>query len=270
MKLIQQRIADPRILRLIQKWLKAGVAEEGHWSETKVGTPQGAVISPLLANVYLHYALDQWVEAWRKEKARGDVIIVRYADDFVMGFQDRTEAEQFLEDLRERLREFGLELHPEKTRLIAFGRKAEENWKRRGGEKPGTFDFLGFTHQCGRTRKGYFQVRRQTAGKRMRAKLQAIKEQLRIRMHRPITETGKWIRAVVQGYFNYHAIPGNSRRLQAFRDGVKRLWWWALRRRGQRHPWTWERFRPLIRAWIPSVRILHPYPSKRFDARHPR
>jgi len=270
LKFIQHRVADPRMLRLIQKWLKAGVSEEGNWSETKVGTPQGAVISPLLANIYLHYALDQWVEAWRKKVARGDVVIVRYADDFVMGFQERAEAERFLEELRERLRKFGLELHPDKTRLIGFGRKPENDWKWRGGGKPGTFDFLGLTHSCGRTRKGYFTVRRETAGKRMRAKLKALKQQLRIRMHAPVAETGKWLRAVVQGYFNYHAIPGNSRRLLAFRDGVKRLWWHVLRRRGQRRPWTWKRLIPLANRWIPSPRILHPYPSVRFDAKHPR
>jgi group II intron reverse transcriptase/maturase len=270
LKFIQHRVADPRMLRLIQKWLKAGVSEEGTWSETKVGTPQGAVISPLLANIYLHYALDQWVEAWRKKEARGEVVIVRYADDFVMGFQERTEADRFLEELRERLRKFGLELHPDKTRLIAFGRKPENDWKWKGGGKPGTFDFLGFTHSCGRTRKGYFTVRRETAGKRMRAKLQAVKQQLRIRMHAPVAETGKWLRSVVQGYFNYHAIPGNGKRLRAFRDGVRRLWRQVLRRRGQRRPWTWERFAAVASRWLPSPRILQPYPSVRFDAKHPR
>jgi group II intron reverse transcriptase/maturase len=270
LKFLQHRVADPRLLRLIRKWLKAGVSEEGNWSETNVGTPQGAVVSPLLANVYLHYALDQWVEAWRHKVARGKVIIVRYADDFVMGFQDRAEAERFLTELRERLRKFGLELHPDKTRLIEFGRYAEHNRKRRGESKPETFDFLGLTHRCGRTRKGYFHVQRETAGKRMRSKLKAIKQQLRIRMHAPVGETGKWLRSVVQGYFNYHAIPGNGRRLRAFRDGVRRLWWHALRRRGQRQPWTWERLAALANRWLPSPRILHPYPNVRFDAKHPR
>jgi RNA-directed DNA polymerase len=270
LKFLQHRVADPRMLRLIQKWLKAGVSEEGAWSETKIGTPQGAVISPLLANIYLHYALDQWVEAWRKKVAQGDVVIVRYADDFVMGFQERTDAERFLEDLRERLRKFGLELHPDKTRLIAFGRKPANDWRWKGGGKPGTFDFLGFTHSCGRTRKGYFTVRRETVGKRMRAKLQSIKQQLRIRMHAPVAETGKWLRSVVQGYFNYHAIPGNGKRLRAFREGVRLLWRQAVRRRGQRRPWTWERFAAVASRWLPSPRILHPYPSVRFDAKHPR
>jgi RNA-directed DNA polymerase len=270
MKFVQHRVADPRMQRLIQKWLKAGVSEEGIWSETKIGTPQGAVISPMLANIYLHYVLDQWVEAWRKKVARGDVAVVRYADDFVMGFQERAEAERFLEELRERLRKFGLELHAEKTRLIAFGRKPESDWRQGKGGKPGTFDFLGFTHSCGRTRKGDFTVRRETVGKRMRAKLKDIKQQLRIRMHAPVAETGKWLRSVVQGFFTYHAIPGNSRRLSAFRDAVKRLWWQVLRRRGQRRPWTWERLIPFANRWIPSLRILHPYPSVRFDAKHPR
>jgi hypothetical protein len=224
----------------------------------------------LLANIYLHYALDQWVEAWRNKEARGDVIIVRYADDFVMGFQERAEAERFLEQLRERLRKFGLELHPDKTRLIGFGRKPEHDWRQGGGDKPGTFDFLGFTHSCGRNRKGYFTVRRQTMGKRLRAKLQAIQQQLRIRMHAPLVDTGRWLRAVVQGNFNYHAVPGNGKRLQAFRDGVKRLWWQAVRRRGQRRPWTWERLIPFLNRWLPSLRILQPYPSVRFDAKHPR
>jgi RNA-directed DNA polymerase len=272
LKFLQHRVADPRLLRLIQKWMKAGVSEEGHWYETTVGTPQGAVISPLLANIYLHYTLDQWVEAWRKKVARGAVIIVRYADDFVMGFRDRAEAERFLAELQERLRKFGLELHSEKTRLIAFGRKPENDWKWKGGGKPGTFDFLGFTHSCGRNRKGYFTIHRETVGKRMRAKLKVIKQQLQIRMHASIEETGKWLKSVVQGYFNYYAVPGNGKRLRAFRDGVKRLWWHALRRRGQRRPWTWERLAPFVKRWLPSPRIIHPYPSNRFDAKykHPR
>lgn len=269
MKFVEHRVGDPRMLRLIEKTLKAGVSEDGNWSETKVGTPQGAVISPLLANIYLHYALDQWVEAWRK-KARGRVVIVRYADDFVMGFQERSEAERFLTDLKERLRKFGLELHPDKTRLIAFGRKPENDWRHKGGGKPGTFDFLGFTHSCGRTRKGQFTVRRKTVAKRLRAKLQEIKQQLQMRMHAPIEETGKWLRSVIQGYFNYHAIPGNGKRLRAFRDGIKRLWLHVVRRRGQRRPWTWERLAPFVKRWLPSPRILHPHPSVRFDARHPR
>lgn len=267
---VEQRIADPRILRLIRKWLKAGVWEEGEWKETEVGTPQGSGISPLLANVYLHYALDLWVLGWRK-RARGDVILVRYADDGVLGFENRDEAERCRRELQEQLRSVGLELHPEKTRLIEFGRFAARNRQRRGEGKPETFDFLGLTHMCGRTRTaGYFTVRRKTVGKRMRAKLQEIRQKLRRRMHDPVPETGKWLRSVVQGYFNYHAVPGNGKRLQAFRDAVTRYWWQTLRRRSQSRSVTWERMARLVRRWIPSARILHPYPSVRFDAIHPR
>jgi group II intron reverse transcriptase/maturase len=267
---VEQRIADPRILRLIRKWLKAGVMEEGEWKATEVGTPQGSSISPLLANVYLHYALDLWVVAWRR-RARGDVIMVRYADDAVLGFENRDEAESLRRELQEQLRKVGLELHPEKTRMIEFGRFADSNRKRRGGGKPETVDFLGFTHRCGRTRTtGHFTVRRKTIGKRMRAKLQEIRQKLRQRRHDAVPETGKWLRSVVQGYFNYHAVPGNGKRLLAFRDAVSRYWRQALRRRSQRSRIDWERMERLVRRWIPSVRILHPYPNVRFDAIHPR
>jgi group II intron reverse transcriptase/maturase len=267
---VEERIADPRMLRLIRKWLKAGVMEDGEWKETEVGTPQGSSISPLLANVYLHYALDLWVMAWRRQ-AVGDVIMVRYADDAVLGFENREEAERLRRELQEQLRRVGLELHPEKTRMIEFGRFAESNRKRRGEGKPETFDFLGFTHMCGRTRTaGRFTVKRKTIGKRMRAKLQEIRQQLRQRMHDAVPETGKWLRSVVQGYFNYHAVPGNGDRMQAFRDAVTRYWWWTLSRRSQKGRIDWERMRRLVRRWIPSVRIMHPYPSVRFDAIHPR
>ena len=271
MELMEMRVADQRILRLIRKWLKAGVSEEGQWSETKIGTPQGAVISPLLANIYLHYVLDQWVAKWRKESAGGDVIIVRYADDFVLGFQYRQEAAQFLEQLRERLAEYGLELHSEKTRLIEFGRFAAEDRKRDGAGKPETFDFLGFTHLCGTTWKhGKFTVTRQTVGKRMRAKLKAIRAELRRRMHEPIAPTGDWLRQVVRGYFNYHAVPGNLPRLSTFHWDVARSWYFTLRRRSQRTRWTWERAETLLARYLPPPRILHPYPWERFAAKHPR
>src|SRR5260370_10635791 len=221
LKFIQHRVADPRMLRLIQKWLKAGVSEDGTWSETKVGTPQGAVVSPLLANIYLHYVFDLWVEAWRKKCASGDVIVVRYVDDTVMGFEHRAEAERFLDDLGARLRKFGLELHPDKTRLIKFGRLAERNRKHLGERKPESFDFLGFTHLCGKTSKqGYFMVLRKTVGKRIRAKLRQIKQLLLARKHDPVQQTGEWLRTVVQGYFNYHAVPGNGRRMGRFREQV--------------------------------------------------
>jgi group II intron reverse transcriptase/maturase len=269
-KFMEHRVADRRILRLIQKWLNAGVMEEGQWSETEMGTPQGAVISPLLANIYLHYAFDLWVEAWRKKCAQGDVIVIRYADDTVLGFQHQAEADRFLQDLRERLGKFGLELHPDKTRRIEFGRSAEMSRKRRGEGKPETFDFLGFTHICGKTRHGAFTVRRQTISKRMRAKLQEIKQQLRRRMHEPVPQTGKWLQSVVQGYFNYHAVPGNLDRLGDFRARVTRFWRRTLRRRGQRRPINWARLHRLAERWLPRPRVLHPYPAQRFAATHPR
>ena len=270
MQFIQRRVGDPRVLRLIQKWLKAGVSEDGKWSETKVGTPQGAVASPLLANIYLHYVLDQWVMDWRKRSATGDLIIVRYADDFVIGFEHRKEAERFLEQLRDRLREFGLELHPEKTRLIQFGRYAIERRRRNREGKPETFNFLGFTHICGSIHKtGKFTVMRKTIGKRMAAKLKAIKAELRRRMHEPIKDTGDWLRAVVRGYFNYHAVPGNFPRLRSFRHDVIRSWWQAVRRRGQR-ALRREAFDRIVAQYLPTPAIVHPYPLERFCAKYPR
>jgi group II intron reverse transcriptase/maturase len=265
MKFVEHRIADRRVLRLIRKWLRAGVSDDGEWSKSTVGTPQGAVISPLLANVYLHYVLDLWVDHWRKHEARGDVIIVRYADDFVMGFQHRSEAEAFLRLLKARMARFGLRLHPEKTRLLEFGRFAAENRRRRGEGKPETFNFLGFTHYCSTTRKGWFTIKRTTIGKRMRATLQAIHKALRRRMHHDVAQLGRWLRAVVQGWFNYYAVPGNSHVLSVFRTQVSRMWLHTLRRRSQRghRRWTWARMTPLIDRWLPRARILHPYPNQR-------
>ncbi|MHB8389956.1 MAG: group II intron reverse transcriptase/maturase [Acidobacteriaceae bacterium] len=270
LKFLQHRVTDPRMLRLIQKWLDAGVMEEGEWKDTGMGTPQGSVISPILANIYLHYVFDLWVDAWRKKNARGDVVVVRYADDNVLGFQYRAEADRFLEEFRERLGKFGLELNPDKTRRIEFGRFAEQDRKRRGEEKPATFDFLGFTHISGKDRNGNFAVKRHTIGKRLREKLAEIKQQLRQRMHEPVVATGKWLRSVVQGYFNYHAVPGNSDCLRIFRYRVTRLWRQVLIRRSQRGRLNWERMRRLEERWIPTPRILHPYPRVRFDAIHPR
>jgi group II intron reverse transcriptase/maturase len=270
-KFVEHRVGDPRVLRLIKKWLKAGVSEDGQWSESKVGTPQGAVVSPLLANIYLHYAFDLWVEAWRKKVVRGEVIVVRYADDVVLGFEHEDEAERFLREVRERLAKFGLELHPEKTRLIEFGRFAATNREKRGEGKPETFDFLGFTHICGKNRKtGYFEVKRKTVKKRMRAKLQAIKAELRRRMHAPTAVTGEWLESVVRGYFQYHAVPGNMGSLNLFRERLARLWRHALRRRSEAHKPNWRRVRGLFNRWLPRPCILHPFPSLRFDARHPR
>jgi RNA-directed DNA polymerase len=271
MKFIEHRVADRRILCLIQKWLKAGVSEDGQWSETNVGTPQGAVVSPLLANVYLHYVFDLWVEAWRKKVARGDVIIVRYADDLVAGFQNRADAERFLSEFRDRLVRFGLELHPDKTRLIEFGRFAVRNRKQRGAGKPETFTFLGFTHFCGNlTSSGAFNVWRITAKKRMVAKLKAIKAELQPRKHHRTSEVGAWLRKVVQGYYQYHAVPGNTGQLRVFRRRVCRLWRSVLVRRSQRAQVGWDRLNPMLNRWIPQPRVLHPYPDKRFDAIHPR
>ena len=271
MKFVEHRVADRRILRLIQKWLRAGISEDGQWSESKVGTPQGAVVSPLLANVYLHYVFDLWIEAWRKTVAVGEVIVVRYADDLVVGFESRTEAERFLGEFRERLAKFGLELHGEKTRLIEFGKHAERVRKRRGEGKPETFTFLGFTHYCGKRRSnGSFIVWRKTASKRMVAKLRTIKAELTRRMHEPVAQVGEWLTKVVQGYYQYHAVPGNLNQLGAFRHRLCRLWRSVLNRRSQRGKKPWQRLYPLLEGWTPFPRVLHPYPQARSAARHPR
>jgi len=269
LKFLQHRVADPRIVRLIQKWLKAGVSEDGQWSETKVGTPQGAVVSPLLSNVYLHYVIDLWVEAWRKKVAKGDVIVVRYADDLVVGFERRAEAERFLEEFRERLAKFGLELNAGKTRLIEFGRFAVPSRKQRGEGKPETFTFLGFTHYCGKRRKdGAFIVGRETAKKRMMAKILAIKLELKHRRHEPIPSVGAWLRKVTLGYYQYHAVHGNLPRLSLFRWRLG--WLWSLSRRSQRGRISMDRLFRLMDKWISVPRALHPYPMQRFDATHPR
>jgi len=270
-KFVEHRVADPRILRLIHKWLKAGVMEDGRWSQTNMGTPQGAVASPLLANVYLHYVLDLWVQQWRGRNANGDVIMVRYADDFVMGFQHRQEAERFLKDTQERLGKFGLGLHPEKTRLIEFGRFAAERRAKRGEGRPETFDFLGFTYFCGTTRRnGGFVVKRQTIAKRLRAKLAEVRQTLMGHRHEPIAQQGRRVGEVVRGYLNYHAIPGNKAALEAFRTQTGRAWLHALRRRSQRNRMPWARFSKIVDRWMPKARILHPYPNERFFAKHPR
>jgi group II intron reverse transcriptase/maturase len=270
-KFVEHRIGDRRIVRLIQKWLKAGVMEQGRWIETEQGTPQGSVISPILANLYLHHVLDLWVDQWRRKQATGDVIIVRYADDAVLGFQYRDEAQQFLQQLRKRLGKFGLELHPEKTRLIEFGRYAAKCRKEHGERRPETFHFLGFTHICGTNQgTGYFVIHRKTMGKRMAAKLKEIRATLRQRLHESLANTIQWLQSLVRGYFQYHAIPGNEVRLRAFRHDVLRLWMRQLRRRSQRSRWTWERFLERLGVLIPEVRVLHPYPSVRFAATHPR
>jgi group II intron reverse transcriptase/maturase len=269
-KFIEHRVADRRILRLIRKWLKAGISEDGQWSETNKGTPQGAVASPLIANVYLHYLFDLWADVWRRKVAKGDVIIVRYADDLVLGFQHRADAERFLREFKERLAKFGLELHPDKTRLIEFGRYAARDRQQRGEGKPETFTFLGFTHYCGQRHKTKtFTVWRITAKKRMAAKLKAIKVELQRRMHDRVVQVGAWLQKVVSGYYLYHAVPGNIDQLYLFKHRVHRLWRSVLVRRSQTARKKWAKYGPIFDRWIPTPRVLHPYPDARFYATHP-
>jgi group II intron reverse transcriptase/maturase len=266
-KFVEHRIADKRVLRLIRKWVKAGVIEEGGWSATEVGAPQGASASPLLANVYLHYVFDRWARQWRRRHAHGDVVIVRFADDLVAGFEHQADAQQFLHDLRERFAKFNLELHPDKTRLIEFGRQAARMRAARGDGKPETFDFLGFTHICGKANSGRFWVKRKTVSKRMRAKLVEVKLELKRRRHLPIPEQGRWLGSVVRGHCAYYAVPGNTDAVGAFRTQVTEHWRTALRARSQRTRLTWARMRRLVDRWLPPVRIMHPFPNVRFDVR---
>src|ERR1700704_6064964 len=269
-KFVEHRVGDRRIIRLIQKWLKAGVLEDGIVTVSDKGTGQGSVISPLLANLYLHYAFDLWAERWRRREAAGNMIIVRYADDLIVGFEHETDARRFLDEMRKRLQEFALSLHSEKTRLIEFGRFAVENRKRRGLGKPETFTFLGFTFICSKTRRGKFQIKRKSRRDRMQAKLQAIKQELRRSMHQPIPQQGRWLQQVVTGYFSYHAVPTNSSTLTAFLFHVTNLWRRTLRQRSQKDWTTWERIKRLADDWLPKPRILHPWPQSRFAVRHPR
>jgi group II intron reverse transcriptase/maturase len=262
-KFIEHRVADARVVRLIKKWLHAGVLEDGRLTHSELGTVQGGSISPLLANIYLHYAFDLWVKQWRGRHARGDVIVVRYADDWVAGFQYRDDAERFQRAVQERLGQFGLKLHPDKTRLIEFGRFARDNRRRRGQGKPQTFDFLGFTHCCGKTRKGKFMVLRLTSAKRLRSKLKALKHELRRRMHLPVAAQGQYLRAVVAGHGRYFGVPFNSARLGAFRLKVARLWHRTLCRRSQRHRLSWRRMACVVQRWLPYLHICHPYPQQR-------
>jgi group II intron reverse transcriptase/maturase len=266
-RFVEHRIGDKRVIRLIRKWLKAGVLEDGKVETTEMGTPQGAVISPLLANIYLHYVFDLWAERWQRREARGDMLIVRYADDIVVGFQHQAEAERFRVELTQRLADFALQLHPDKTRLIEFGRHAATNRKKRGLGKPEPFDFLGFTHICGRSRKGWFLLRRQSRRDRLRAQLRAIRESLWANRHAPIEEHGSWLRQVMTGWFAYHAVPCNYPSLNLFRRAV--IWHWrrALRRRGQRDTTSWADILRLADRWLPRARILHPWPSQRYAVR---
>jgi group II intron reverse transcriptase/maturase len=262
-QVVEHRVGDRRVVRLIRKWLKAGVLEDGSWRPSEEGTPQGGLVSPVLANIYLHYAFDQWAHQWRRRQAQGAVIIVRYADDFVVGFAHREDAERFQRDLAERLGCFKLELHADKTRLIEFGRYAAQNRQACGEGKPETFNFLGFTHICGKTRKGRFTVLRKTMRKRMQAKLKAIKLELKRRLHVPIPDQGKWLRSVLNGHYRYYGVPMNGRVLSTFRQQVVWLWKRALGRRSQRGRITWERMVRLACKWLPYPHIYHPWPSQR-------
>lgn len=263
-KFIEHRIGDPRVVRLIQKWLRAGVMEQGRWQAVDEGTPQGGVISPLLSNVFLHYVFDLWIHHWRKTQTQGDVIVVRWADDFVIGFQNKTEAEQCLAELKKRFGKFGLALHPEKTRLLEFGPFAIDHRKRRHQGRPETFDFLGFTHICAKKRSnGMYTVLRKTVRKRLSRKLQEVKAELRKRMHAPIPEQGKWLRSVVRGFFRYYGVPTNGAALQRFRFQVGHYWHFTLRRRSERKRLTWDRMYRLIARWLPPAEICHPYPLRR-------
>jgi group II intron reverse transcriptase/maturase len=269
-RFVAHRIGDLRIIRLIQKWLKAGVLENGVVTVSEKGTGQGSVISPLLANVYLHYVFDLWAERWRRHEATGDMILMRYADDIVVGFEHEADAWRFWDDMRKRFEEFSLSLNPDKTRLIEFGRFAAERRARRGLGKPETFNFLGFTFICERNSRGRFLVKRTTRRDRMRATLRRIKEELRRRMHEPIPEQGAWLKQVVRGFFAYHAVPTNGSALGAFYYYVKRIWLRTLRRRSQKDRFSWQRMHGLAADWLPQPRILHPYPDKRFAVMHPR
>jgi len=269
-RFVEHRIADPRILRLIQKWLTAGVLEDGVVTVGEKGTGQGTVISPLLANIYLHYSLDLWAERWRRHEATGDMIIVRYADDVVVGFEHESDARRFWDAMRERLQKFSLSLHPEKTRLLEFGRQAATNRKRRGLGKPETFNFLGFTFICGKSLRGRFLLKRRSRRDRMKAKLKEVAGELRQRMHQSIPAQGTWLKQVVTGYFAYHAVPTNWAALGAFRDGITRRWWWTLRRRSQKSALNWTRMKQLAGDWLPKPQILHPWPNQRFAVKHPR
>jgi group II intron reverse transcriptase/maturase len=271
-RFLAHRIADKRVIRLIRKWLRAGVMEDGQWQSTEVGSAQGAVISPLLANIYLHYAFDLWVQQRRRKEVRGAMIVVRFADDIVAGFQHKDEAEAFLTEVADRLRQFGLNLHPGKSRQIEFGRHAAARRKAAGLDKPETFNFLGFTHIVTKTRNGRFVIRRRTIGKRQRRKLQELKRELRRRFQDPVPETGRWLRQVLQGYYRYFAVPYNLDALNQFRYEVSRAWLRALRRRSQkaRKHLTWEKFKLIQGQWLPVPRIIHPWPNVRFRRRYPR
>jgi len=269
-RFVEHRIGDKRIVRLIRKWLQAGILEDGVVTVSDLGTGQGSVISPLLANIYLHYVFDLWAERWRRREATGDMILVRYADDILAGFENETDARRFWDDMRNRFDEFALSLHPEKTRLIEFGRHAAARREKSGFGKPETFNFLGFTHICARSRKGQFLLKRISRRDRARVKLKEIGQELRRRMHQPVPEQGRWLGQVVRGYFAYHAVPTNSTALGNFRHHVTELWRRTLQRRSQKAGCTWARIKRLADTWLPSPKVLHPWPDRRFAVKHPR
>ena len=270
LRFVRHRVGDERITRLVGKWLKAGVLEGGQWSGSEQGTPQGAVISPLLANVYLHYVFDLWAQQWRRREVKGDMIVVRYADDLVVGFEHEAEARRFWDAMRTRFEQFSLELHGDKTRLLEFGRYAIERRQRNGQGKPQTFNFLGFTFICGRARRGAFLLRRHTRRDRMRAALREIKDEMRRRRHDSLTDQGRWLRSVVTGYFAYHAVPTNAHAIGAYRHHVVDLWRRSLKRRSQKDRMTWARMDRLANEWLPPPHVLHPWPEERLAVRHPR
>ena len=257
-RMLAQRIADPRILRLISLWLRAGILEEAVFSDTVEGTPQGAGISPLLANIFLHYALDLWVAQWSRQRATGRMRLVRYADDFIVTFERRAEAQAMAAALADRLAKFGLRLHEGKTRLIEFGRFAEADRRQRGETRPATFDFLGFTHYCGKTRDGRFIAKCRTQRQRKIRKLKELRQEMRRRMHRPLGEQQQWLSSVLRGHYAYYGITGNYRSLAVFFGQVLEGWIRALRRRGQRPHMPWERFHRILEAFpLPEPRIVH-------------
>jgi RNA-directed DNA polymerase len=269
-KFLEHRIGDSRMVRLVMKWMRAGVMEDGELHDVEEGTPQGGIISPLLANVYLHYVLDLWACQWRKKHARGEVYVVRYADDFVMGFQHRDDALAMREAVTARLAEFGLELHPEKTRVLEFGRFARQNRERDGDRKPETFEFLGFVHIAGVSRQGKFQLRRRTSGKKRRAKLASLTEECRRRRHHAVPEQHEWLSSVLRGHYRYYAVPTNYQALDQFRTTVGRIWHRSLQRRSQRAGWTRQQMTKFeARFPLPLPRILHPWPMQRLLARRP-
>jgi RNA-directed DNA polymerase len=270
LRFVKHRVGDERITRLVGKWLKAGVLEDGQWCASEQGTPQGAVISPLLANIYLHYVFDLWAQQWRRREAKGDMIVVRYADDLVVGFEHEAEARRFWDAMRIRFEQFSLELHGDKTRLLEFGRYAIERRQRNGQGKPQTFNFLGFTFICGRSRRGAFLLRRHTRRDRMRAALREVKDELRRRRHDSLADQGRWLRSVVTGYFAYHAVPTNAQAIGTYRHHVIDLWRRSLKRRSQKDRMTWARMDRLANEWLPPPHVLHPWPEDRLAVRHPR